>query len=176
LYVVEVRLVNTVTGERIKHKLLMVGSEAPDIERKLKWIFDGTMYKEFSIASIEKVREKVHFLSTVITQDKSPSGPVVKQVDGSKSVNQSVAAVPTAYAPKLYAIGITTTMVAADEAHCMRKVGHALISHAIEGRSHTGASLSEDSTIAIEEIPRANAYATVRDVSNEINKASFVQG
>jgi hypothetical protein len=175
LYVVEVRMVNAVTGEKIKHKLLLVGCEQPDIERKLKWIFDARQYSEFSISGIEKVREKVHFLSTFVTQEKAPTSAVIERDERSQVVaGQPMITEP--YDPKLYAVGITTMMLAKDEVHAMRKVGHALLSHATEGKSHSGAHLSEDSTIAIEEVPRSSGYAKARDVFSESNRAHFVRG
>ena len=67
-------------------------------------------------------------------------------------------------------------MLAKDEEHALRKLSHALMSHATGGHSHSGASLSADSTVEIEEVPRANGYATARDVSNEVNHAHMVRG
>lgn len=76
LYIANVRLVNR-ASETIKHRVLLVGCEADDIERKLRWLFDATTYKEMSITGVEKVREKVHFLSTVITQAPAPPAAVL---------------------------------------------------------------------------------------------------
>ena len=39
LYIVDVRMVERGTGEKLKHKLLVIGSEQSDIERKLRWMF-----------------------------------------------------------------------------------------------------------------------------------------
>jgi hypothetical protein len=175
LYVVEVRMVTLHTNDKIRHRLLLVGCEHADIERKMKWLFAATQFKELSIAKIEKVREKVHFLSTVITQESIPVGPVIERDERSQLVPQQQSRIEP-YDPHLYAVGITTTMLAKDETHALRKVGHALVSHASVGQSHSGARLSEDSTIVIEEIPRASEYAKARDVSNEANKAQMVRG
>lgn len=175
LYVVDVRLVKTGSSEKLKHRLLLVGCEHADIERKLRWLFDVTEYKEMSIVGIEKVREKVHFLSTVVTQIDPPAGPVIEREEGSQPVYQQQT-LTEPYDPKLFAIGITTTMLGKDEEHALRKLGHAIISRATEGRSHSGASLSADSTVAVEEIPRSNGYASARDVSNESNRAHVVRG
>jgi len=68
LYIVDVNVIDKETGETSKHKLLVVGCEADDIERKMKWIFD-TGNVSVMIKGAEKVREKVHFLSTIITKD-----------------------------------------------------------------------------------------------------------
>ena len=40
LYIVDVSVSDKSTGEMAKHKLLVVGCEADDIERKMRWIFD----------------------------------------------------------------------------------------------------------------------------------------
>lgn len=175
LYLVDVRLVRSDTGEKHKHRLLLVGCEHADIERKLRWIFDSTEYKEMSISAIEKVREKVHFISTVVTQPDAPVEPVINRETRSQIVAQQRTAVEE-YDPHLYAIGISTTMIGKDEHHALRKLGHALIAQATEGRSHSGAALSADSTLTIEQVPFASGYARPRDVSNEINRAHFVAG
>lgn len=175
LYVVTVKVNNKETGEMATHKLLLVGCEADDIERKMKWVFDtgncGVMVKD-----IQKVREKVHFLSTIISKDESPVGPVVMRDEGSADVLQFTPQVADRYDPKLYAIGITTTMLAKDADHALRKVSTALMNRATVGKSHTGAQLHEDSVIAIEEVALSSGYAKPRDVSNEANRASFVRG
>jgi len=175
LYIVEVNVLDKSTGETAKHKLLLVGCEADDIERKMKWIFD-TGNVSWMIKGIEKVREKVHFLSTVITKDDLPSGPVIMRDENSKSVNQFSPQLTEAYDPKLFAVGIVTTMLAKDSDHALRKVATALMNRATVGKSHTGASLHSDSTITVEEVSKSNGYASARDVSNEVNKAHMVRG
>jgi hypothetical protein len=175
LYIVEVRLVRKDTSEKIKHKLLLIGCEHSDIERKIRWMFNSNEYKEMSISGIEKVREKVHFLSTIVTQLNAPVGPVIERDEGSQVVPQQKTEIDP-YAPKLFAVGITTTMLAQDENHALRKIGNALISIATEGRSHSGAALSHDSTVAIEEISRGSGYAMPRDVSKESNVAHLIRG
>lgn len=174
LYVVDVRLVHANTGEKYKHKLIMVGCEHDDIERKLRWIFDATVYKEMSITGIEKVREKIHFLSTVITQV-TANNPVIAREEGSQIVLQQTGR-QEPYDPRLYAVGITTTMLAKDESHALHKVGHALVSQATEGKSHAGAALSTNSTVVIEEVHQSSGYAMPRNVSNEVNRAHMVRG
>ena len=175
LYVVDVRLVKAKTREKIRHRLLIVGSEAQDIERKLQWIFDCTEYSEMSITATEKVREKVHFLSTVIEQVSEPVGPVVAVGERTMAVPQQTTSIE-AYDPNLYAIGVTTTMLAKDEAHALRKIGRALIVQGTEGKSHSAAGLSDDSTVQIERIPKTSGYAMPRDVSQESNKAHVMRG
>lgn len=175
LYVVNVRLVRADTGEQLKHKLLMVGCEHDDIERKIRWLFNVNEYKELSISGVEKVREKVHFLSTVVTQQHVPVGPVIARDERSQMVPQQKTLIEP-YDPRLYAIGVATTMLAKDEEHALRKLGHAMISRATEGKSHSGAALSADSMISIEEVPRSSGYATARDVSSEANRAHVVRG
>lgn len=175
LHIVEVRTVSRSSNEKIKHKLLVVGSEAADIEKKIKWLFDSTKYDELSISSVEKVREKVHTISTIVTQLDEIDKPIVKHGKTTKQVYQGMINTEK-YDPKLFAIGITTTMLAKDEAHALRKVGTALINSTADTKSHGGASLSDDSTIAIEEIPKSSGYALPRNVDDEINEAHFVRG
>ena len=175
LYIVDVTVTDKETGETAKHKLLLVGCEADDIERKMKWIFD-TGNVSLMIKGAEKVREKVHFLSTIITKDQSVSSPVIMRDENSQTVNQFSPQLTEPYDPKLFAVGIVTTMLAKDSDHALRKVATALMNRATVGKSHTGASLHDDSTINVEEIPKSNGYATARDVSNEINKAHMVSG
>ena len=174
LYIVDVLLSNGGSGERTRHKLLMVGCEAADIERKLSWIFDPAVYG-ITLKGFEKVREKVHFLSTVVTQPDAPVGPVIAREERSQIVPQQKT-ITEPYDPKLYAIGITTTMLAKDQEHALRKLGHALVAQGTEGKSHSGASLSSDSTVVIEAVPMANGYASARDVSNESNRAHVMRG
>lgn len=176
LYVVEVNMLDRKTGEKIKHKLLLVGCEQADIERKLAWVFDSAKYTGIVVKGVEKVREKVHFLSTVVTQPESAIGPVVGTSEGSKFVQQAPG--PTEpYEPSLFAVGLSTTMIGKDEDHVLRKVGHALISKATQGGIHSsGAKLSEGSTLVIERVPLSSGYASARDVSAEINRAQFVRG
>ncbi len=175
LYIVDVNVFDKETNETAKHKLLLVGCEADDIERKMKWIFD-TGHVSLQIKGAEKVREKVHFLSTIITKDESVSGPVIMRDENSQPINQFSPQLTEPYDPKLFAVGIVTTMLAKDSDHALRKVSTALMNRATVGKSHTGASLHEDSKITVEEIPKSNGYASARDVSNEINKAHMVRG
>ena len=175
LFVVNVRLVRHRTRETVKHRLLLVGCEHADIERKVRWMFDVTEYKEMSITGIEKIREKVHFLTTVVTQAGAPAEVSIARDEGTQQVPQQKTTIEQ-YDPRLFAVGISTTMVAKDAEHALRKVGHALVSYATEGKSHSGASLSEDSTVVIEEVPRSNGYAMPRDVSHEVNRAHVMRG
>jgi hypothetical protein len=170
LYIVEVNVINKLTGEKAKHKLLLVGCELEDIERKMKWLFD-TEAESVVVKGMEKVREKVHFLSTIITKDTSANGPVLMRDEGSTDVKQFTPQITEAYDPKLFAVGITTTMLAKDADHALRKVSTALMNRATVGKSHTGAQLHDDSTVVVEEVPMSNGYATARDVSNEANRA-----
>jgi hypothetical protein len=175
LHIVEVRLVSKDSEEKIKHKLLMVGCEAADIERKLRWVFDASKYQSFSVTSVEKVREKIHTLSTVITQEKAETEETIKRIENT----QQIAGVPSMteqYNPNLYAVGITTTILAADEEHALRKVGRALMERTSQVKSGTAPMLSEDSTIQVEEIPKSSGFVRPRDVSSEVNKAHFVRG
>jgi len=175
LYIVDVNVLDKSTRETAKHKLLLVGCEAEDIERKMKWIFD-TGNVNLMIKGAEKVREKVHFLSTIITKDESADSPVIMRDENSQTITQFSPQLTEAYDPKLFAVGIVTTMLAKDSDHALRKVATALMNRATVGKSHTGASLHDDSTINVEEIPKSNGYASPRDVSSEVNKAHMVRG
>ena len=170
LYIVKVNVNDKSTGETAKHTMLLVGCEADDIERKMKWIFD-TGNVTVMIKGVEKVREKVHFLSTIITKDGSNDGPVLMRDEGSVNVPQYTPQMTEAYDPKLFAVGVTTTMLAKDADHAIRKVATALMNRATVGKSHTGAQLHDDSKIVVEEVPKSNGYASARDVSNESNRA-----
>jgi hypothetical protein len=174
LYIVDLRMVKRSTGEKIKHKILMVGSEEADIEKKLKWAFDFSEYSEFSIKSIEKVREKIHIITTSITQEKAPINAVVETNEGSKVIPHQSAQIEQVEM-KRFAIGITTTMTALDQDHALRRVAGALVNSTVE-HSKGGAKLSEDSVVLIEEVGFSSGYAMPRDVSNEVNRANFVRG
>ena len=68
LYLVNIKLTRKATNEKIKQRLLVVGCEAGDIERKLRWTIDTSKYDNFMIKSVEKIRNKVHVLGTTIEQ------------------------------------------------------------------------------------------------------------
>jgi hypothetical protein len=175
LFLVDVRMVIRRSGEKIKKKLLVVGCEAADIERKLRWVFDSASYDEFSVSNVEKVREKVHVISTVYTQTNAIEEPIIKRKEGTVEAPQAKLC-QEKYDPKNYAVGITTTMVAKDEQHALRKVANALLVSATDGIAHSASSLSEDATVVIEQIPLSSGYAMPRDVSSEVNRAHFVRG
>jgi phenylpyruvate tautomerase PptA (4-oxalocrotonate tautomerase family) len=170
LYIVEVKMFKRSTGEKTKQKLLLVGAQESDIESKLRWILDASLYDSFVIASVDKVREKVHVLSTVITQEKSQPDAVIDRGGRSENIYQMAS-----NDRRQYAVGISTIITAEDEAAALRKVGHALINDQVS-LSTTGASLPSSTTIIIEEVAKKSGYATARDVSTEKNRASFVRG
>lgn len=175
LHILDVRLVKKNTGEKIKHKLLMVGCEAADIERKLRWVFDAAEYAEMSIKNVEKVREKIHTLSTVITQERAEAAVTIKRKENTQEVS-GVVAERQAYNPNLYAIGIATTMLGEDEDHALRKVGRALIARTTDVKSHGAPALSDDAVVNVEQVPKSSGFARARDTSNEVNNARFVRG
>ena len=80
LYIANVRLVNR-AGETIKHRILLVGCEADDIDRKLRWLFDATT-KEMSITGVEKVRRKCTF---ELRDYKAPAPPAAVIDRGTRS-------------------------------------------------------------------------------------------
>jgi len=174
LYIVEVNLSKNNGLQRVKQKLLLVGCEEADIERKINWIIDRTKYDGFSIKNIEKVREKVHVLSTTYKESASIDTPTILRGGSSQPVPQG--ATTKKYDPKLYAVGLITTMLGEDEDHAIRKVGNALIASTVELKSKSAKGLSEDSTLTIEEIPLSSGYSKGKNYDNEINKATFVRG
>lgn len=171
LYIVDVRMVDAVSGEKIKQKLIVVGVEAADIERKLKWFFDLKRFKEFSITGVEKVREKIHLVSTVITQETPANSPVIVRDEGTRHIPAGKSVIEP-YDPHLYAIGIATTMLARDENHALRKTGNAVIHRALnQPMSGECPKLSDDSIVVVEQVALKSGYAMPRDVRNEINLA-----
>lgn len=175
LYIVDVRLEDAGNGDIIKHRILLIGCEQADIERKLRWIFQGS-YKTISVSGIQKVREKVHYLNTYVTRKQDLVNPVIKRNEGSMVAPQGkLETQETEQASKLYAIGVSTTMFADTDQQAIRKLGHALINKSVGG-SHSGAALSQDATLTIEEIPKPSRFAAPRDTSNEANRACIVRG
>ena len=176
LYIVEVRFVRKGSNEKTKQRLLMVGSEEKDIDRKLRWKFDLAQFSEFSITRMEKVREKIHLLNTVIEpMSTTPLNPVIERQEGTQIISQ-VSGSHEKYDPHLYAIGLATTMLGKDESHAMRKLGSALVTSGSEIKSRAACELPDGSTLTIERIPMRSGTARPRDVSIELNRASFVRG
>lgn len=174
LYIVEVRLVSKKSHEKIKEKLLLVGSEYDDIEKKLSWIYDKDKYDQFSISNICKVRQKIHLLNRTITSLDEPDVPNIKRDDNTYKASEA-SCYNEKYDPNLYAIGLSTSTLAKDENHALRKIGNALLAKGGHVQSGCG-SLSNDSILTIEQIPLNSGYAMPRDVKNEALKASIVRG
>lgn len=174
LYIVEVGMTNIKTQKKTRKKLLLVGCEQSDIERKMKWIIDNSKYERVKVKHIEKVRSKVHLLSTTIVQEKVATKNVIKQ--GERTVEVVQGAKEKEYEPRKFAIGITTTMLAEDESSALRKTGHALVSLNSSKDKKGRATLSQDSTVTIEEVGFGSQHARARDVSNEFNYAEMVRG
>lgn len=176
LHIVEVRMVTKGSGEKIKQKLLLVGCEAADIERKIKWLFDVNNYEQFSVVSVEKVREKVHVLSTVITDNEVVvSDATIKRSENTQEVFGASGG-PRGDSRRLFAVGVTTTILANDENHAVRKVGKALMARGGPVASVEGPKLSADSNVQVEEMSMSSGFSKSRDVSSQINKAHFVRG
>lgn len=175
LYLVDVSMKKISTGETMKHRLLMIGSEASDIERRLDWVFDPVEFKDIALTSVEKVRDKVHFLRTTVIQPNERENPIIARDENSQEIPQNRTALEV-YDPNLYAVGIVTTMLAKDEEHALRKVGNALLARTTPGNSKSAASFPDSATLTIEQIPKASGFAKARDVSSESNRAHFVRG
>jgi len=176
LHIVEIRMVTKGGGEKIKQRLLLVGCEAADIERKVKWLYEFEKYEQFAVTGIEKVREKVHVLSTSTTDNvENVADATIKRAENTEQVHGLSAGV-RGDARKLYAVGVTTTILANDEDHAVMKVGKALISRVSKIKSVEGPKLSANSVLQVEEIAMSSGYATARDVGSESNKAHFVRG
>lgn len=174
LYLVSVRLYDRKSGEKIKHKILVVASEIGDIERKVKWMFDYSLYDQFSITHIEKIRQKMQIISTKITQIKTQTTPVIKQGEETKIVQQGTIA--DQLETKLFAIALSTKLIAFDEDHALRKLGKILINTGLHIKPTNAPLLSEKSKLIIEHIAGQSGYALPRDVSEQINTAHFVRG
>lgn len=174
LYIVSVRFEDVKTREITKQRMLMVGCEIGDIEKKLRWIYEADKYTQFSVTEIEKVREKIHVLSTSITQPSDKPKNTILREDGR---NQPVTE-PTPDLPDLihYAVGVSTRVYARDQYHALRKVSAALHEQGTEGPSSCSARLSPDSTVLIEEIAKPAKFARARDTSHETVKAHIVRG
>lgn len=174
LFIVDVRMVLKGSDDITRSRLLVVGGQESDIELKLRWMFDVSKYSEFSIMHVEKVREKVHVLSTVVTQEATPT-QVIDRPEGSQPV-PSLHMQTEQYRPKLYAVGIVTTMLACDENHALRKVGSAISGRGSIAKSFNAPKLSEDSSVTVEQVALSTGFARPRDVSAESNRAHFVRG
>ncbi len=173
LYMVDVNLEDDNLGEIIKHRLIMVGSERSDIDRKIYWMFRDSGRRVF-IVKVKKLREKIHIMRTFVTQKNEAGSVVIDRNDRSQVVTQGVSAESNGL--KLFAVGVTTSMVAKDDLHAMRKVGNVLISRGTQTEMSSMASLSNDSNVIVEEIAFPRKHASARDVSNEVNRAKFVRG
>jgi hypothetical protein len=175
LYIVQLRLRRRDTGEKIKHRILMVGCEAADIERKLKWSFDAALFDEFAVTETLKVKEKIHILSTSIEQWSSPPNAVIAREEGTEEIGYQPKEIER-FDPKWFAVGLATVVRAKDADHAIRKVGHALVNQISGDKSREGAYLSENSILTVEEVSKPSGYAMPRDVSKESQKATFVRG
>ncbi len=177
LYLADIRYEERGSEEIVRQRLLVVGNESADVERKLRWAYDITSFKSFSVVAIEKVREKVHVLHTHKQLACAPANGVIQREEGSQAI-PSLHRNLEEYDPKLYAVGIVTTMLAKDPQHALRKVGSAISNSgsAKLAKVHGGPSLSENSQVTVEEIPKSSGYAAPRDVSKESNRAHFVRG
>lgn len=174
LYIAHCRAFNRTTGELTKLKLLLVGGELDDVERRIRWVLDYAAYDELSITDVEKIREKVHIFSSVTTFPDAPEKVVIDR-EGSQ---QPVRLPPNGLhveQMRMYAVGLATTVFAVDEKHAARKAGSALSNHG-SALSTSANRLSDGSTLTIEEIPKSSGIARARDVSSEINSARFVRG
>jgi hypothetical protein len=174
LYLVGVRFTDRRSREITKQRLLVVGGEEADIERKLRWIYETDNFCEFSITGVEKVREKIHVLSTTVTQPREVSKNTILREEG----RQQEVIDPVPDIPDLihYAVGITTRIYARDHYHALRKVAAALNEQSTDGPTSTTARLSSDSVVQVEEITKPSAVARPRDVTNVKAKAHFVRG
>ncbi len=171
IYLVKVRMERKDTGERIKHRLLVIGGDRDDADRRLKWHFDAGQFTTFSITNFKRVSASVNVLSTEIHQDASTADQAINRAEGTVRVQTSHGA--TIGDMKVFAVGVTTKMIARDSEHALRLTGQALIAR---GVGEGAFQLSEDSTVMVEELHRPSQFATARDVSAEVNRAHIVRG
>ena len=178
LWQVNVRLVRVGTGEVYRHKILMVGCEFNDIERKLRWVFDHSTYSVMEVSGAQRVREKIHILSTVITEQKTPPAAIIDRSDRSQIVTEQAIVTEETVEETfgLYAVGVATKMSATDELHALRKVGRALVAKGGAVASDSAPVLSEDATVTVERINYSSGFAMPRDISNAVTKAHIMRG
>lgn len=150
------------TGEEYSHECFVVARERQELDARLRWVFDVTR-SQFTVVNVEKIREKIHFISSKKKQDKAKkeSAPVVSA---------------SSYNPNIYGVCVSATIVAKDEDHALRKMGSGIVSLGSTGFSHRSNANAEDFNIKIEAVPAKSQHSRARDVSNEINKATFVRG
>lgn len=173
LYLVRVRMEKISTGERIKHRLLVVGAGKEDVDRRMRWHFDAAQMKSFSITQVKKIDKSVTVLSTEVHQEQALVDPTIQRPDGSVVVSTSHGATIAEHLKK-FAVGISTTILATDADHAIRSTGRAVMNYGVD--NSTGPKLSEDSTVMVEEVSEPSHFAKARDVSAEVNKAHFVRG
>lgn len=177
LFTCQVSLHRARTGERITHKVLMIGCEVDDIERKLRWMFAKNEFDEFAITKIERVKEKVHILSTVVTQDPPPMHAIIDRDDRSQTIPYPASTERDAdQSYRIFALGVATKMPATDELHAMRKVGRALVAMGNSLPSESAPRLSDDAVVTVEPISRSSGHAKPRDVSELKARAHIVRG
>ena len=174
LHVARVGMRRKSTGEEITVRLLLVGCESGDIERKIRWLYDQEQFSGLRIEDIEKVRDKVHVLSQKIEQERAPADAVIERAEGTQEVRS--ASREPADELQHWAIALTTRVYARDTAHAFRKIGSALVAEGSEGKSQSAAKLSDDAVLTVEPIGKSSRIARARDVSNETNTATFVRG
>ena len=161
------------TGERIKHRLLVVGAGKDDVERRMRWHFDASKMRSLSITQVKKIDSSVTVLSTEVHQENVQVDPTIQRADGTVTVQTSHGAT-IADSLKRFAIGISTTILAVDAEHAIRSAGRAVMNYGTDNA--TGPKLSEDSTVMVEEISGPSHFAKARDTSAEVNKAHIVRG
>lgn len=173
LYLVVVRLDHH-DGEIIRHRLLVVGVEERDIERKIKWLFDPRKYAVIKIISVEKIEEGVHVLSTSITEEKENPDAVIKRPERTENVIQGRR--DSGRRVKRFAVGIATHIYGRDADHALRKIGRALKNTGSPIKSTSAPKLSAGSTVRVEEVGKGSGVAMPRDVSTELNRAVIFRG
>ena len=157
------------------HEVLIVANTENEIESRLKWSLDIPNTSSLKIVSASKIKQKIYMIKTTHKSTETPPDSIVKRLEGTNNVygaNQ----VNSDYKPKLYALGVSTLMPAADESHAIRKVGKALMSKGLKVKNSNSPTLSDDSTLSVEEVSFSSGFSSARDVSSEANKATFVRG
>ena len=176
LYLVDVCMDHKIVDETSVSRFLMVAENEEELDSRFNCQFDVSDYKSVRITNVQKIKQKMHMLSTRI-EPARVHGQVVKRAEGSKKVLQSNSMKDLSeYNPKIYAIGISTTIVAADQSHAMRKLGSYLTISNTLGGSKSNSPLSENSKILIEEVAKSSGFAMPRDVSNGAERAHMVRG
>lgn len=174
LFLIDVTMENKNTNEITLSRFLIVADDESEISSRFTYQHDISDFENVRITNIQKIKQKIHLLSTR-TEIKRDSGNLINK-DGLEIPQNNSNKNSKEYLPKIFSIGIATTIVASDEKHAMRKIGSYLLAANTIGGEKTQSPLSENSKVMIEEVAKSSGFALPRDVSNESNRAMIFRG